>query len=127
VLFFVLGVFVFGVERIDLPLGMVDGCEPMHVQGFFAEASIERLDRGIVWFASAAEDEDNAVGVRSEIQRRTDEPGSVVAVNRRPRSTRRCSSAATTSRPLRPCRTSIARHSRVNRPYSQCSKASTVP
>ena len=69
-------------KGIDLLLRVVDRSEPMHVQTFFSEASIERFDRGIVRrFAAATEVEDDAVRVRPENHRRTDELCSVVAVN----------------------------------------------
>src|SRR5229473_2829661 len=35
-------------ERVDLLLGVVDRCEPVHVQAFFAEPSVERFDRRVV-------------------------------------------------------------------------------
>ena len=66
-------------KRIDLLLRVVDRREPMHVQTFFAEPSVERFDGRIVGrLAPAAEVENYSVGVRPQIHRGTDELGAIV-------------------------------------------------
>src|SRR5688572_2990636 len=90
---------------VNLLLRIRQRCEPMHVQTFFAEASVERFDDGVVrGLASPAEVENDAIGIRPEVHRRTDEFRTVVAVDplRQAASKRRRSRVATTSRPLRP-------------------------
>ena len=54
----------------------------MHVQAFFAEPAVERLNRGIVGrLAPPTEVEDDAVGVHPQVHRRADELRAVVAVD----------------------------------------------
>ena len=69
-------------KRIDLLLRVVDRCEPMYVQAFFTEPPVERFDGGIVGrLAPATEVENDAVGIRPEIHRGTDELRTVVTVD----------------------------------------------
>ena len=69
-------------KGIDLLLRIFERREPMHVQAFFAEPPVERFDSGVVRrLAATAEVEDDAVRIRTQIHRRTDELGPVVAVD----------------------------------------------
>jgi hypothetical protein len=64
---------------VNLLLGVLQGVEPVDVQAFFTEASVERLDRRIVRrFASSTEIQNDAVRVRPEVHRRADELGAIV-------------------------------------------------
>src|SRR5687767_9827114 len=69
-------------KRIDLSLRVLERREPMHVQTFFAESSVEGFDGRVVRrFTPTTEVEDHAVGVRPQVHRRTDELGAVVAID----------------------------------------------
>src|SRR5687768_10024143 len=69
-------------KRVDLLLRVLDRREPMYVQAFFAESTVERFDGGIVSrLAATTEVENHAVGVGPEIHRGADELGAVVAVD----------------------------------------------
>ena len=69
-------------KRINLLLRVVDRREPMHVQTFFAESSVERLDRRVVRrLAPTTEIENDAVGICPEIHCGADELRAVVAVD----------------------------------------------
>jgi hypothetical protein len=53
---------------VDVLLRVVDRREPMYIQTFFAESSVEGFDRGIVGrLATTTEVENDAVGVRPQI------------------------------------------------------------
>jgi hypothetical protein len=61
-------------KRIDLLLRIRDRGEPMHVQAFFAEPSVERLDRRVVGrLAPATEFENDTILVGPKIDRRADD------------------------------------------------------
>src|SRR5262252_10073150 len=69
-------------KRVDLLLGILQGCEPMDVETFLPEPSVERLDRGIVrWLAAATKVQHDAMSVRPQIHRGADKLGPVVAVD----------------------------------------------
>src|SRR5215216_1938683 len=69
-------------KRIDLLLRVLERREPVHVQTLLSEPTVEGFDRGVVGrFAATTEVQDDAVGVRPEVHRGTDELRSVVAVN----------------------------------------------
>src|SRR5262245_31720622 len=69
-------------KRVDLLLRVVDGREPMHVQAFFPEPTVERFDGRIVRGpAATAEVEYDAVRVRPPVHRGADELTAVIAVD----------------------------------------------
>jgi hypothetical protein len=69
-------------KRVDFLLRVVERREPMHVQTFFPESSIEGFDGRVVRrFAPPAEVQDDTMGVGPQIHRRTDELGAIVAVD----------------------------------------------
>ena len=102
-------------KRVDLLLGILQGREPMDVQTLFAEPPVEGLDRRTL--AAPTEVQHDAVSVRPQIHGRADKLGPVIAVDalRQPPLEPQALRVATTSRPVNPWPTSIAKHSRVNR------------
>ena len=67
---------------INLLFRILDRREPMHVQTFLAEPSVEGFERGVVGrFPAPAEVENDAVGVCPQIYRGTDELRPVVTVD----------------------------------------------
>ena len=69
-------------KRLDLLLRVLERREPMHVQTFLPEPSVERFDGGVVrGLAAPTEVQDDAVGVGPAVHRRADELGPVVAVD----------------------------------------------
>ena len=104
-------------KRIDLSLRVLERREPMQVQTFFAESSVEGFDGVVRRCTPTTEVEDHAAGVRPQVHRRTDELGAVVAIDP-------LRQTALKAQPLdggdditttRAWPTSIARHSRVKR------------
>ena len=69
-------------KRIDLVLRVLQRRKPVHVQAFVSEPAIERFDCGVVrGFTPTAEVQDDAVGIGSQVHRRTDELRPVIAID----------------------------------------------